>query len=131
MSRFSLVRRNAQLDNWKANFNSGLIKIYNGTRPTDVDTALSGNTLLVTCTMNATAFAAASAGVQTANAITSGVAAVTGTPTFARLFQSDGTTVICDLSCAVGSGEVNLAASPSAGATVSITSMTITFGVGS
>src|SRR5438067_5227002 len=87
-------------DSLAALLNSGLMKIYSGTRPTDPDTALSGNTLLATLTFSATAFGASVNGVATANAITSGTIAATGTASFARLFKSDGTTVVID--CSVG-----------------------------
>lgn len=89
---------NAQADALATLCNSGLIKIYDGTQPTNADTALSVNTLGVTLTLNATAFPAASSGVLTANAITGGTAVASITPTFARIFKSDGTTVVMDVS---------------------------------
>lgn len=77
--------------------NSGYLRIYNGTQPATANTALSGNTLLAELRMNATAFAAASNGVLTANAITQDSSADnSGTATFYRLFKSDGTTVLWD-----------------------------------
>ena len=49
--------------------NSGKLELYTGTQPANANTAPGvGNTLLVTLTMNATAFGAAVAGVLTANA---------------------------------------------------------------
>ncbi|MDE3021963.1 MAG: hypothetical protein KGI54_08895 [Pseudomonadota bacterium] len=97
---------NAQATSLSTLANSGLCKIYDGTQPATADTALSGNTLGVTLTMNATAFGAPSSGVLTANAITSGVAVASITPTWFRLFKSDGTTVIMDGSC--GSSGANM-----------------------
>ena len=87
--------------------NSGTINIYTGTRPATPDTPLSGNTLLVTLTFGATAFGAASNGVATANAITSGTAVATGTAAWARIFKSDGTTVIGDCSVGTSGSDIN------------------------
>ena len=78
--------------------NGGLIRVYNGTQPATADTALSGNTLGVTLTFGNPAFPAAVGGLLTANAITPGTAVADITPTFARIFKSDGTTVIMDVS---------------------------------
>lgn len=76
---------------------SALLRIYSGTQPASADTALSGNTLLAELTMNATFAAGASSGVLTANAITQDSSAdATGTATFFRLVQSNGTTVVMD-----------------------------------
>ena len=78
--------------------NGGLIRVYNGTQPATANTALSGNTLGVTLTFGNPAFPAAVGGLLTANAITPGTAVADITPTFARIFKSDGTTVIMDVS---------------------------------
>ncbi len=130
--RFAVARRNELLDALTDNCNSGRLRLYSGTRPTNADTALSGNTLLAELTLNATSAGAASGGVWTANAITSDSSAdATGTATFARLFQSDGTTVVCDLSLGTSGTEVIVSTtSIVATAVVSCSSMTITFGVG-
>ena len=97
----AIATRNAALNARTALYNTGTIKIYSGTRPATPDTALSGNALLVTLTFGATAYGAAASGVATANAITSGVAAATGTASFARAFKSDGVTAIADLDCGI------------------------------
>lgn len=130
--RFAVARRNELLDALTDNCNSGRLRLYSGTRPTNADTALSGNTLLAELTLNATSAGAASGGVWTANAITSDSSAdAAGTATFARLFQSDGTTVVCDLSLGTSGTEVIVSTtSIVATAVVSCSSMTITFGVG-
>lgn len=132
MARFAAARRNAMLDTLTTSANAGKLRIYSGTRPTNADTALSGNTLLAELTMNATSAGAASAGVWTANAITSDSSAdATNTATFVRLFQSDGTTVIGDFSIGTSGTEciVNTTSIVS-GAVVSCSSFTVTFGVG-
>jgi hypothetical protein len=107
---------------------SGQLKLYTGTRPTTVDTALSGNTLLATLTCNATAFGAASTGVMTAGAIGSATAVATGTATFFRLFKSDGTTAVIDGDVAASGSDLNLAGGPgiTSGQTVSVSSFVIT-----
>jgi two-component sensor histidine kinase len=127
--KLSTARRNAMLDNCLANANSGILRIYDGTQPADADTAVSTQNILAELTMNATAFAAASGGSASANAISNDSSANnTGTATWFRLFKSDGTTAIMDGSA--GTGTVNLvlnSAAISSGAIVSVTSFTVTF----
>lgn len=134
--RKALARRNESLDAIRDNYNSGKLRIYSGTRPANADTALSGNTLLAELTFGATAFPAASGGVLTANAITSDPAAdATGTASFARAFESDGTTVLDDFGVTTGSPapgtEVQLnTLAIVQNAVVSCSAFTQTFGVG-
>ena len=103
--------------------NAGTIKVYDGVQPATSDTALSGNTLGVTLTFGATAFPAASSGLLTANAITSGVAVAGITPTWARLFKSDGTTAVMDVSAGASGANMTIGQF-SSGTTVSVTSFT-------
>jgi hypothetical protein len=111
--------------------NSGNLEIYSGTQPATPDTALSGNTLLATLPLSATAFGAASAGTKTANAITSGTAGATGTATFFRVYKSDGTTAVIDGSVGTSGADLNLnTTSIVSGATVSVTSWTVSMPVG-
>lgn len=119
--------------NIKTDANSGVLNIYSGTQPADGDAALSGNTLLASLTMNATAFSAPSGTASTdqtltANAINSDTSADnTGTATFFRLFKSDGTTKILDGSVGTSGADLNLnSTSISSGTTVAVTSMTLT-----
>lgn len=130
--RMAVARRNELLDALTNEANSGKLRIYSGTRPATADTALSGNTLLAELTMNATSAGSASAGVWTANAITSDSSAdATGTASFARLVQSDGTTALIDFSVGTSGAEVTLnTLSIVAAAVVSCSSATLTFGVG-
>jgi hypothetical protein len=108
--------------------------VYSGTRPTDADTALAGNTLLAELTLNATAFPASSSGVLTANAITQDSSAdATGTASFVRVLQSNGTTVLGDFSCTAtgGGGEFQFSTlSFVATVVVTVSSFTITAPVG-
>lgn len=132
MARFALLRRNEALDAWRDNFAAGKFRVYSGTRPTDANTALSGNTLLAELTLNATFSPVASGGQLVANSITQDSSAdATGTASFVRVFEADGTTPICDLSVGVGSGEVQFATlSFVVGAVVQVTALTINFPVG-
>jgi hypothetical protein len=114
---------NTQADALNALFNGGKIKIYDGTQPATADTAVTTQTLGVTLTLNATAFAAASGGVLTANAITSGVAIADITPTWARITKADGSTVLMDVSVGVSGCNLTLGGFLT-GATVGCTSFT-------
>lgn len=107
--------------------NNGYLRIYTGTQPANADTAVSTQTLLSEHRFSATAFGAASNGVITANAITSDEALASGTATWFRVLDSDGTTVVFDGS--VGTSDANLilgTTSFSTGLTVDIDSMTYT-----
>jgi hypothetical protein len=130
--RLTVAERNATLDASLNVLNSGFIRIYSGTRPTDSDTALSGNTLLAQLTFGSTAFAAATGGSKTANAITEDTLAdATGTASFARLFRSNGTTVHSDISVGTSGAELNLnTLSIVQNAAVAVTSCVINFPVG-
>lgn len=108
--------------------NNGYIRIYSGTQPTNVDTALSGNTLLAELRFSATAFGAASNGVKTANAITADTAAdATGTASFFRALKSDGTTAVFDGTCGTSGADLIMpTVSIQAAVEVQITSLTYT-----
>lgn len=116
--------------------NSGTLKIYSGTQPTDANTAITSQTLLSTLTFGSTAFASATASgsagskvvTATANSITSDTnAAATGTAAWFRCLKSDGTTVVMDGSVGTSGADLNLnTTSIVSGATVSCSSFTIT-----
>ena len=114
---------NAQAATLATLCNSGLIRVYDGTQPATADTGLAGNTLGVTLTFGATAFPAASGGLLTATAITSGVAVAGITPTWARLLKSDGTTVIMDVSAGAAGANLTIGAFTS-GTTVTCSAFT-------
>jgi hypothetical protein len=112
-----------------ARLNSGFLRLYAGTRPATADTALGGgNTLLAELTFASTAFGAAVNGVATANAIGSDSSAnATGTATFARTFETDGTTAVFDCSVGTSGANVNLnTTSIVTAAAVSISAFTYT-----
>ena len=85
-----------------AQCNNGYVRIYNGTMPTNANTALSGNTMMAEARFAATAFGTPTAGTGTDRRIVSNpidaVTAVAGdgamTAAFFRAFASDGTTVV-------------------------------------
>jgi len=126
----AVARKNAMLDAMLDSLNSGFLRIYSGTRPATPDTALSGNTLLAELTFGATAFAAATGGTKTANAIGADTSAdATGTATFFRAFASNGTTAIVDGSVGTsGTDAIINSTSIVASTTVSCSSMVITAG---
>ena len=118
---------NAAADAVCALLNSGKLQIYDGTQPATADTAVGAQVKLAELTFNATAFAAAVAGVAEANAITADSDAdATGTAAWFRALTSvagmtfDGSvgTATCDLN--LNSVEIQIHAE------VSCTSMTYT-----
>ena len=93
----STTLRDAQLDAITTAIGaSGLLRIYAGTQPANVATAISGQTLLATLALGSTFAPASSGGVLTANAITGANAVAGGTAAFFRIFKSDGTTAVID-----------------------------------
>jgi len=104
---------------------SALLRIYDGTRPATGGTA---TTLLAELTCNATFAPGAATGVLTLNAITQDTSAnATGTATWARIVQSDGTTHVLDCSVGTSGADINLnSVAISSGAAVSVTSATVT-----
>jgi hypothetical protein len=100
---------NGQGDNLSARLNSGFLRIYDGTQPATADTAVSTQVLLAELTFSATAAPATSNGLITFNAITSDSSAnATGTPTWFRAVQSNGTTVVMDGTVGASGCNLNL-----------------------
>lgn len=119
---------NAIADAVAARCAGGTVKIYDGTQPTDPDTAVTTQTLLATCTFGTPGFAAASGGVATATAITQDPSAdASGTAAWFRLLTSGGAAVL-DGTVGVGSGfDCNVVSTTvTAGEAFPITSLTIT-----
>lgn len=123
---------NALADALAARCNSGTIKIYAGSQPTDANTAVGAQTLLGTLTYGSTAFGASAASgttpsrkaTITANTITDDTSAdATGTATWFRILKSDATTVVMDGSVGTSGADMNLATtSLVAGEDIAITS---------
>jgi len=115
--------------------NSGTLKIYDGTQAADANTAVGAQVLLATLTFGATAFGASAAtgttptrkATATANTITGDTSAdATGTATWFRMLESNGTTVIMDGSVGTSGCDLNLATtSLVAGVDVEVTSFTL------
>lgn len=110
---------------------AALLRIYAGSVPADADAALGAQTLLAELTMSDPAFGAAAdlnpGARATASAISDDTSAnATGTATFFRMVQSDGTSEIQG-ACAVSGSELNFNSTAiSSGAIVSVTSFTVT-----
>lgn len=118
--------RNAGLDAAFDVLNSGFLRIYDGTQPTDADTALGAQVMLAELALGATAFAAAAAGSKAANAIADDPAAnATGTATWGTLATS-GSVRRLDYSVGTATSDLILnSVAISAGAIVSVTAFTI------
>jgi len=109
---------------------SGLVRIYDGTRPAGPGTAISTQVLLAELTCSAT-FGTVSGGVLTVSSITADSSAnATGTATWFRVTTSAGAGVI-DGNVGTSGSDLNLTStSITTGQSVSITSFTITEGNG-
>lgn len=135
--RLAATTRNALADTLDDQVNAGAgagtIKVYSGTQPATADTALSGNTLLATFTLDDPAFGAASSGVVTlAGTPRNTTGAAAGTATWARCETSAPATVFdCDVTGTGGGGTIQLNTTTiSVGVNLSITSGTVTMPAG-
>ena len=124
----------AALDAVKVLANAGKLRIYDGSQPTDANTAVGAQHLLAEFTMNATAFGASSCSgtapnrvaTCTANAISDVTAQATYTAAWFRLLKSDGTTAICDGTVGTSGCDLNLTdITLTNGETVRVSSMTL------
>ena len=106
--------------------NDGWLRLYSGSQPSTADEAVTSQVILAELRFGNPAFGSASDGVAAANAITGDSSAnATGTATWFRCFQPDGTTPVFDGS--VGTSNSNLVLNSveiSAGAQVDVTSFT-------
>lgn len=108
--RLADATRNATLDaiatRIDAGSGAGTMKVYSGSLPTNANTAIGSQVLLGTLTFSDPCAGSAASGVLTFDAITQDSSAdATGTIGWARLADSDGTTVM-DVSAGTGSGVV-------------------------
>jgi hypothetical protein len=124
--QYSNGTRNAQQQGLITYAGSGsIIRLYDGTQPTNANTAISTQTLLASLTI-AGGFGTDSNGTITLGAVTNGTAAASGTAAFFRIVKSDGTTVVMDGSVGTSGSDLNLnTTTVSSGQTVSITAGTI------
>lgn len=105
--KFSDTCVNLEADAVGDALDTGYIRIYDGSQPANADTAVGAQVLLAELRFGADAFGAASGGTITANAITSDPSAnATGTAAWARVLQSNGSTVMFDGS--VGTSNANV-----------------------
>jgi hypothetical protein len=123
---YSNGTRNAQQQGLITYASTGcLLRIYNGTQPTNANTAISTQTLIVTLTL-AGSFGTDSNGTLTLGTVTDGTAVATATADFFRIVKSDGTTVVMDGSVGTSGADLNLNdTSIASGQLVSITAGTI------
>ena len=123
---------NAAADAAVALANSGKVRIYDGSQPATAATAITTQVLLAELTLANPAFGAAVAGVATANAITADTSADnTGTASWFRVTQSNGTTVLWDGTVGVSGCDLNINTTAiEGGANVAVTSFTYQIGKG-
>lgn len=81
--RISTTLANQVADNLYDVFNAGTLKLYSGSQPASADDAPTG-TLLLTITLPATAFGAASGGIKAKAGVWAGVGAAAGTAGWCR-----------------------------------------------
>lgn len=120
--------RNNRLDQIASRVGAnGLLRVYSGTAPANVGAALSGNTQLGELACGATFAPAASGGVLTPTTPTQDNSAdASGTATFFRVYQSNGTTPVIQGTVGTSGQDMNLNTTTiAAGGPISITSFTI------
>ena len=128
---YNATLRNNQLDQVTARHDGGagasLLRIYDGSRPA---TGGAATTLLAELTFSDPSYGAAAAGVLTASAITADASAnATGTASWFRVVQSDGSTHVMDGNVGSAGSDLNLnSVSITVGGSVSVTSWVITAG---
>ena len=124
--KYSNGTRNAQQNGLITYAGTGaLIKIYAGSQPANANTAISGQTLLVTLTVTGS-FGTDSNGTITLSTVANGTAVATNTATFFRITKSDTTTVVMDGSVATSDADLVLNnTSIATGQVVSISAGTI------
>jgi hypothetical protein len=127
---YSTAIRNARLDAiTSAVGTSGKLRIYDGSQPTNVGTALGAQVLLADLALSSTFAPAASSGVLTANAITADASAdATGTAAWGSLLTSANVRVV-DFTVGTSSSDMIIdSTSITAGQQVSCSSFVITAG---
>jgi hypothetical protein len=124
--KYSNGTRNAQQNGLITYAGSNaLINIYAGAQPANANTAISGQTLLVTLTVTGS-FGTDSNGTITLSSVANGTAVATNTATFFRITKSDTTTVVMDGSVGISDADLVLNnTSIATGQVVSISAGTI------
>lgn len=124
---FMALLRNARLDAITTYVgNGGKLVIYAGTRPA---TGGAAGTILSTHTMGSPFAAASAGGILTVTLPADVNASASGTAGWARLFKSDGVTIVMDATVSTAGTEVVINSTTlTAGVPVSITAFTATEG---
>ena len=127
--RLKILTANASLDAIAAVFPAGsILEIYKDTIPTNADTAVGAQTLLASITLPATPWAAANARSVAAQGVWTDSSANAGsadTPTWFRLKNVADTHRI-DGTAGIGSGDLQVDGTITAGQSVTVTAFTIT-----
>lgn len=129
-AEFAIEWDRAAADGACALLNGGEVRIYDGTRPANVTTAITTQVLLVALPLNSPAFNAATGDPATASfaGTVSAVAGNTGTATWARVVTSGAAARIdLDVTATGGGGDATISSTGVvAGQTVNLTSFTYT-----
>lgn len=105
--KLKTTTRNSMLDQLNTAIGAGgFLRIYDGTQPTDADTALGAQVQLAQLALSASPFASASGGSVSANAITDDASAdATGTATWGSFVTSAGVRIL-DFSVGTASADL-------------------------
>lgn len=105
----SIAAANVAMDAISPLLNGGFIDFYDGVQPASGDSAITTQQLLATLTLSNPAFGVSSAGIISALAIGADVDInATSKTTWARLYRSDHTSVVVDLSVGTTGCDINL-----------------------
>jgi hypothetical protein len=106
------------------------MRIYDGSRPANVETAITSQVMLADLALSATGFAAASNASKAANAISSATVAATGTATWGSLLTSANARV-CDFTVGTSGADLNFNTTAFVlNATCSVSAFTVTMAQG-
>jgi hypothetical protein len=127
--RFTTTTLNGYLDTLNTRIGSGgFLRFYDGTKPTNADTALGAQVKLAELALSASPFGAAASRTVTAAAITTDTDAdATGTCTWATFVTSGGTRVI-DVTVGEAADSADITVNSKdfvAGADIAVTSFTL------
>lgn len=124
----SIIARNRALDAALDVLNGGTVKYYDGTQPATVETALSGNTLIVSMALSATAWAPAASAAKVLGAVTGASAVATTTAITWGSFVTSGGVRVRDFSIGTSGTDLVLTGGPgvSVGTPMTFTSWTET-----
>ena len=129
-SQYSTPARNAAAAAIAALCNGGKLRIYDGAQPATADTALTTQNLLAEFAFANPAFGAAGSGIESVAGALIATVLRAGTATWARIVQSDGSTVVMDGTVGVSNANVILnAVTLSTPAQLTISSLSLEPGI--